>query len=40
MQISNFPEGGPAAPKHIGAFVIYFNVLIHVCAFVGTNNKQ
>jgi hypothetical protein len=33
------PGGGAEATKHVGAFVIEFNVLICVYVFVGTNNK-
>jgi hypothetical protein len=35
--ISKLPEVGAEATKHVGAFVIQFNILIYMCAFVGIN---
>jgi hypothetical protein len=31
------PENGAEAPKHVGEFVIKFNILIYTYEFVATN---
>ena len=36
--ISKLPEEGAETQKHFGAFVIQFNIYIHIYIFVGTNN--